>query len=148
MKNKFDTIDLKDVPDDVMWVWAIQLSCRYGVGMATIEKMERIINENPKYFVWEHKYKSIPKEVHEAFIEECYPNKPVEFNNDVKRLSIYEELSKPYEPAPPLTEKSLFMLIEEMVEKEERRKQLEKAEHERVKKIWDKHYSKYDLKFR
>lgn len=65
---------LEDVPHDVMWVWAFRATQRF-CGEETMKRIDDIIDLNPKYFEWEHQHKAIPKEVHEAYDKEAFPNK-------------------------------------------------------------------------
>lgn len=71
---------LQDTPNEVLWV----LLSPKMVGSDTYEEIERIIAKYPEYFPWETKYNSIPKEVHEAYIKEKYPDrdKPIVCTSD------------------------------------------------------------------
>lgn len=40
-----------------------------------LEKVQATIDKYPEYFPWEHKWTSIPKEVHEAYNREAYPER-------------------------------------------------------------------------
>lgn len=58
--------ETKDIPSEVLWVFALQYSCT-PVGTSVFEECERIIAKYPEFFPWETKYNSIPQEVHDAY---------------------------------------------------------------------------------
>ena len=141
--------EFNETPEDVIWVWSIRLSCKY-VGQKTMLKIDKIINENPEYFEWEHKYKSIPKEVHEAFQNECYPktNPPSVFYTGEEYKKNLEDFIAQKEPEQPLTNEIIMKIIGNIHDIEMKRLEEEKIERNRVKVIWNKHYSKYKLEYR
>ena len=143
----------KEVPFDVQWVWMIQ-KAQIPVGRESFEKATDIINKYPEYFPWEHKYKTIPQDVHDAFEAECYPErgKPIEDVLDelVNGVGINEQLRNQESVGivpTNFTQKYLEDFFDEMEKAQQKRMEEEKAEENRVRKIWDKHYKKYGLKF-
>ena len=146
-------MNAKQVPFEVQWVWAIR-QAQIPVGRESFEKATDIINKYPEYFPWEHKYKTIPQEVHDAFKAECYPEreKPIEEVSDelVDGVGLRDQL-KNRESAgivpTNFTQKDLEDFFDEMQEAQQKRMEEEKVEENRVRKIWDKHYKKYGLKF-
>ncbi len=145
----------KDVPADVLKVWTIYHN-NIAVGVKTLELINDIIDKNPKYFEWEHKYKNIPNKVHEAFSKECYPNKWIDFNEwqlatkgEVNcKKGIMEHIRDNPTEVTTLTKESLDTIIKDLFEARVIERDKEKAEHKRVKAIWNKHYKKYNLKYR
>jgi len=65
----------EDIPKEVMYVWVAQSHNNGMMGSEMYNECKRIIKLYPKYFQWEHKYESLPKEVHEAYLEERYPQR-------------------------------------------------------------------------
>lgn len=144
---KKNSESFKHIPGEVMWVWALQFSCQH-VGAETYKKMYDIINRNPKYFEWEHRYKNIPKEVHEAYLDELFPDrhKPIRFESDEVFDGYIPQIMKQSQPTDvkPITQQDINDLFnslnsQSLIEKKERLRRME---------IWDKHYKKYNLKFR
>jgi hypothetical protein len=143
-----------NIPNEVAWVLCVQMG-QIPLGRDGYEKAQSIIEKYPEHFPWEHKYKSIPKEVHEAFEAECYPErgKSVEslFDDlevgDSLREQVKNQKSAGVIPTK-LTKDDFVRMLDEMEEAERKRKEEERAEEVRVKKIWDKHYKRYNLKYR
>ena len=143
---------LKDVPLEVQWVWA-QQEAQTPMGRDAFEQATDIVDKYPEYFPWEHKYKSIPQEVHDAFEAECYPErgKPIEeiFDDLKVGVGLREQLkNQPVGVIPTkFTQSDFEELFNSLQEAQKKRTEQEKAEEKRVKRIWDKHYKKYGLKF-
>ena len=135
-----------EMPKEVQLVLAIQYH-NQPVGLDTLKMIDDVMSRNPKYFPWEIKYKSIPREVHEAFRNECYPPKNWEANIPYGE-GIFAEINKYNLSQSPITEESLAEMFKLMKESENNRHREEKAEKLRVMKIWDKHYKKYNLEFK
>jgi len=138
-------IKVSDIPDEVWHVKAIQFS-KQPVGLATLNRVKEVIAKYPEYFTWEHKYESLPKEVHEAFEKEAYPKKlewiPKEVNCNEGFLAQIEKRVT-YNPQS-FTAKDLTDFMENIKNEVNL-----KWEHERkITAIWDKHYKKYGLEFR
>ena len=143
-----------NIPHEVAWVLCVQMG-QMPLGRDGYKKAQEIIEKYPEHFPWEHKYKSIPKEVHDAFESECYPErgKPIEsiFDDLEEGLGLREQVkNQTCATAIPtkLTKDDFVRFLDEMEEAERKRKEEERAEEIRVKNIWDKHYKKYNLKYR
>ena len=65
---------LEDIPHEVLLVWSIKWS-KQPVGMTTYNKIQEVVDKYPQHFEWEHRYKAIPQNVHDAFLKECYPER-------------------------------------------------------------------------
>lgn len=130
-------MEVKDVPSEVYWVWICSLS---PVGRETYEECQKIIGQYPEWFPWEHKYKSIPKEVHDAYWNEKYPDwdKPLDFSK--KHDS--EPLVIEYPPKDPLK------VMEDYFAAKDRRLKEERLQEKKDKALWDKYYKKYKLEYR
>lgn len=135
---------MEKIPSDVLRVWSLQMSVYPGpicFGLDLYNEIQKIIDDNPKYFPWEHLYKSIPNEVHNAFENECYGkivNDEVPLGegllNNVQSYSLMKEFTlKDLE--------DVFGILDKMDEDKQK-------ENRRIKRIWKKNYGKYKLKYR
>jgi len=143
-----------NIPHEVAWVLCVQMG-QIPLGIDSYEKAQEIIEKYPEHFPWEHKYKSIPKEVHDAFEAECYPErgKSIEslFDDLEEGVRLREQvMNQTYVSVDPMkfTKDDFVRMLDEMEAHERKRKEEERAEEIRVKKIWDKHYKRYNLKYR
>lgn len=113
------------------------------VGRETMERINTIIDKYPEWFPWEHKYKSIPKEVHDAYYKEKYPNP--DFKPLVK--GIYEQMKEqPRETT--FTINSLREIFNRLFDDDNEKALLRQYKKQQDKELWDKHYSKYNLEYR
>jgi len=136
-------IKIDEIPKDVLWVCMMQQA--WFVGSETYDKIHEIIEKYPNYFPWEHTYKKVPSEVHQAYRKEkeCMYNEmypPVKYNNGD---GIIAQLDKKvnFNDIPLLSFSQFIELQQSAINKE--------AEYEkRLKKLWDRHYSKYKLEYR
>jgi len=113
------------------------------VGRETMERVRIIIDKYPEWFPWEHKYKSIPQEVHDAYFAEKYP-KP-DFKSSTK--GIYEQMKeKPVNTN--LTIDSLRDMLNKLFDYDRERALIREYEKQKDKELWDKHYSKYNLEYK
>jgi hypothetical protein len=145
--NKFMKLD--DIPEEVMEVWAIQSITGGMMGSEMYQKCMEAFKKYPKYFHWEHTYYHVvPKEVHEAFKDELYPDrhKPIEYKGNGLIPDVMAMKPTVVECSP--STKSLNELLQEMVDIDNRAKKEERQHHKKVKAIWDKHYSKYKIEYR
>ncbi len=137
---------VKNIPQEVLIVWAMQRGTKY-VGADMYRQIQDTIEKYPEYFPWEHTYSSIPQEVHNKFEEESddlqlsfYPRK----ESDIKPgEGIYSWLKR----QEPVVLKQVD--IEEALDylfvtapKIEKQYEIEKI------KLWNKHYKKYNLKYK
>ena len=135
-----------DIPDEVMKVYTIG---HYGqpIGMELYNECQKVIDKYPQYFEWEHKYKKIPKEVHEAYLDELYPDrhKPIdwEYKGD-KSKGILATIRE----QQPYTGKVTKQDMIDFFEYPQKQREKERQETQRQKAIWDKHYKKYKLEYR
>jgi hypothetical protein len=134
------------IPEDVWFVW---IASQQPMGLEMYEKCQKIINENPKYFPWEHKYNSIPKEVHEAYLDEKYPNRHEPFigGGSVGR-GILELINEQPVSFADTEEKSLVEIFESVINFQETARKQREKQYQKDKALWDKHYKKYGLKYR
>ncbi len=141
-----DTI-LNNIPNEVLWASGI-IFINHGIGIDTYEKIEEIIAKYPEYFPWETKYNSIPKEVHESYIKEKYPDrdKPIVCTNNGEGLySKIKNESFIYREYTPEEVGEWFRQLEATIVKERNEVVLQRKKD---KKLWDKHYKKYNLEYR
>lgn len=148
--------NIYDIPEDVFWVWNIQLS-RFLVGIDTWDKANEIIKANPKYFPWETKYHSLPKEVHDAYWNEKNTEadkkwseylKDQEQNGDFIGLLptiMSMDKVKEYPPEPP---KSLSEIFRDLFKQQDDERKRREQEDARNKALWDKYYISYGLEYR
>jgi hypothetical protein len=142
--------NFKDIPNEVWNVWVIQAR-RQPIGSEMMDKVNDIIERNPKYFAWEHKYKAIPDEVHDAFQRECYPEKfkPIEFDNiNVETGGIdwaIKNMPNDFKPLTKLPTKKEVLTFWQMLD-DDKKERLKRQEE--IKRIWNKHYGKYKLECR
>lgn len=133
---------MKEIPAEVREVVILN---RIGalVGLEKLRWIQEIMDKYPEYFEWEHIYSKIPQEVHNAFQVEAYPKE--ESNAIPYGEGLWTQLSKsPPSPVKKLTKEDLYEFFAQQREKDEAQVDNEK----RVRKVWDKHYGKYNLIYR
>lgn len=140
---------MSDIPDEVWWVTVMQM--QPYIGMSAYEKMTEIMARYPEYFPWETKYNSIPNDVHEAFRNECWPDAfkgwDIPIVCDKGFFAQIKEQGPVYTGELPKGE-TFFSLYEKHIANLKKQERDEIIENKRLKKIWDKHYSKYGLPYR
>lgn len=145
MKN----FSIDDLPPNVLMVMTIIDEGRL-VGSKTYQLCIDTINKYPEYFPWEHKYNSIPKEVHESFLLEAFP-KSIDNNfkpNDSK-TGLFKQIKNIGITYNPLETKRDFVdLLNNLMSDTIKNKKRKIESDKRLKKIWNKHYGKYQLEFR
>jgi len=141
----------KEMPKDVQEYLAIISATGGMMGLKMYNRCQEIIDNNPKWFAWEHKYKSIPKEVHDAYMDEKYPdrNKPLVFTEGSNKgiLVLINESRN----AHLNLSKETFSIVDAMKDLFEMQEKQDKemfAKEKQDKELWDKHYKKYKLEFR
>lgn len=150
-------IKIDDVPQDVLWVWGIQIADR-PIGLDTLNKIKVIIKANPKYFPWETKYDSIPKEVHDAYWKEKNHEADKRWAEYVEgkeqdggfiglipSLMKMDEIAHEPIPAPAM---SLSEVFSNLLKQQEDQRKLQLKEDKKNKSIWDKYYKPYGLEYR
>lgn len=119
------------------------------VGIDTYNKIQDIIDRNPKYFEWEHKYKAIPKEVHDAYLVESHGNITDILLNSSDGIGLIEYVNHSISIDYNRDYNKTFMeSIKEMDKLVANKKMAEDKTRMKRIKIWDKHYSKYGLEYR
>jgi len=129
-----------EIPSDVAWAMAIR---HIGYcGSDTYRKIQDIIDRNPLWFPWEHRYKHVPQEVHKAYYDEKHPpsDKPIK--------SLWEQMNKKPRKRKKLTEKSLIEMFDEIFTLSEKARKKRIRERNKAKKLWDKYYKQYNLEYR
>lgn len=111
------------------------------VGRETMERVRTIIDKYPEWFPWEHKYKSIPQEVHDAYYEEKYPKRDLELPSK----GIYEQMKQ---TPVSFTIDSLCELFDKLYDDNDEKALLRQYKRQKDKELWDKHYSKYNLEYK
>jgi hypothetical protein len=140
---------MNNIPHKVLVVKAM-LATRAIVGSDTYKLIEDTIDKYPEYFEWEHKYHTIPDEVHNAFMKEAYPERWESYNNIGKSIEsgngkgIMQYIRESEVEVGTLSKAVFDKLIDDI----NNRAEVEYENKERIKKIWYKHYGKYNLKFR
>ncbi len=130
------------------------------VGTEMYKRCQEIIDKYPEHFPWEHKYKSIPEEVHVAYRKEMGftfdfsslietpmfdENGSVIKGDGLMKSIVDSGMSKEeYDEKvanPEKTIRDFFDMLSNQSNKE-------RDEALRHAKVWNKHYKKYNLKFR
>lgn len=124
-----------ETPLEVVWVWAVSGN---PMGQETYDKIRKIIKKYPEWFPWETKYNSIPQEVHDAYKGEVYPEKEVK-KDVTPKVIVYT--------GERVMLKDMVDTIQEYFNRQYQRKMDKRVEKDRLRKIWNKHYSKYNLSF-
>lgn len=152
MKKKTIYPDLTHAPAEVWHAAGIIYQSRHynqAFGMKTWEKVNEVVAKYPEHFPWNAAYSKIPKEVHDAFNQECYPEiwattSGCEYNGP----GIIEQLNRSYTYDPGLlTHEVVKDFFEGLTKRENERYAKHVTEQKRIKKIWNKHYSKYELPY-
>lgn len=156
---------MKKLPEDVKWVQYMEAIARYhgqldypfGIGMKTYDKILAIKRKYPQHFPWQTLYDSIPESVHLAYREERDKDVPkrvpyTEREPDPDAVpgeglwAQLERKSVAYKPGNLSMEefrKNLYAYYDNQEKQKEERRQQDLAD----KELWDKHYSKYGLKY-
>lgn len=145
---------MEKIPKEVLEYMAMTSVNGGMLGLKMFTRCQEIINKYPNWFQWEHKYKSIPKEVHDAYIKERNPNidKPLVlrdgFNgilNELKDKSNAVNLGFNKEGIEGF---SISKALSEIFKAQEDARIELKKEEAKSKELWDKHYKKYKLEYR
>ncbi len=152
MNNK-SLFQYEDIPQEVLECHIIMNYFDGLVGKKMYDKIQATIDKYPNYFPWEHKYKSIPKEVHIAYDKEVngYSNGDV-FVGDCSNLGgglleLINNSKKIYEYKKP-TDSSIVELFNQICEAQQSKENEIKKQQKEAKEIWDKNYKKYGLEYR
>lgn len=126
-------MDLEKLPPEVMEAMCISM-LKY-VGQDMYNRFLEIVKKYPKYFPQEYSYHFVvPEGVHTAYREE--------------RDRLYEKFYPPQKEATiykfeAFTKESL----KEMFSSWEQKLQKDKNYQKELKKVWNKHYKKYKIKY-
>ena len=130
----------KDIPTEVKEYIVMTSSMNGMMGLEMYRKCKAIEEKYPEWFPWEHKYKSIPQEVHDAY------NKEKE-GVQQKEKTISTPLTTTAKEDLPLGQ-MLFNALKEAIELENKQREMAAEQRKKDKVLWDKHYKKYGLEFR
>lgn len=155
---KFMRDELKkyNIPEEVFGVYHLQ-KCNAIIGTETFKEAQRIIDKYPQHFPWEHKYKSIPQEVHDAYNKEIGNDfaslfKIIQaplFDGSTRGKGIFQSMvDSGVQKAEPFTNESFIKAFQDMNDMFTEKERKEQEEEKRKEKIWNKHYGKYKLKYR
>jgi hypothetical protein len=139
-------IKFETTPKEVYWAWLV-LWAKQPIGLAAYTRLQTIIATYPDYFPWEHKYSSIPQEVHDAFYKECYRVKQPQ---TVEPEKYGEGILAQIKPAEliPFNAQELMQAFKNFVADIDYAHKRAVAEEKRVRAIWKKHYDKFGLEYR
>ena len=136
---------LENIPNEVAWVWAIQMS-KSPVGMETYNKVQDVIDRYPEWFQQEHVYRNIPQEVKDSF----------ESEKDVLHLSFFPRKEMDIKPGEGIfnwmKRQEPVVLLKKDAEESFRRVFVELPAKEKdykkqLKQLHLKHFKKYKYKF-
>lgn len=113
------------------------------VGRETMERIRTIIDKYPEWFPWEHKYKSIPQEVHDAYHKEKYSKQDLKLSG-----GIYERMKEQTYINTSFNIDFLNNLFNKLCNYDAERELLRQYKRQKDKELWDKHYSKYNLEYK
>lgn len=144
---------LDDIPKEVLYIQMMEASpFPWYVGIDEYNRVEAIKKKYPEHFPWHAKYNSIPKEVHDAYRNEVNPgwNKPLVFDDIPYGNGIEAQINECGNTPSSfeLTTKDVANIFKDFIEASSKRDEEARKEKERIKKIWDKHYKKYNLSYR
>lgn len=124
------------------------LSMGQPVGQDLYNRIRNTVAKYPEHFPWETKYNSIDDSVHKKYEEEksvlfnsFFPRTPMDIQPGEgimawsKRQNVQTE---------PLTYEKLKSILDGISARDKKEKEYSEA----VKKLWNKHYKKYKLKYR
>jgi len=108
------------------------------VSAATYDKIVDNIKNNPDKYPWEHALNSYPKETIDAYLKEVPPKRNIaKFNAPTKGLMA---LMGEAEPMVIDKSESLLDLLQKVGKAEREREEKRKAEVDRQRIIWNKHF--------
>ncbi len=144
---------IKELPEDIKQ-WQLIMAITGGLmGMEMYQKATAIIEANPSFFPGYHKYKSISKEVHDAYAKEIGEIKDKRWAEHNKQMGwegggIMDIINKM--PKVEFDSSATFDFMKSFDELVERQHKARADLIERMKedkKVWDKHYKKYGLPY-
>lgn len=141
---------INNIPKEVEIAMVVNSGMGPFVGMKLYNEVVETINKYPEYFPWEHKWRTIPEEVHKAYLTEI--NEAAEKNAEKIRKQ-RNKLSKKYETKSKkfgngFTIDELNTLINHILEQSALTRKQKKNWENIDKRMWKKHYKKYNLKYK
>ncbi len=144
-----------DMPEEVKE--AMLIGMREYVSLEQLTRFKDIALRNPKYFPWEEKYYSLPQSVHAAYRFEVNGGKDPwdmtsfkgvsdggSFKGLIPTIMEQPKIEVEVEQKPV----DLLEMFNDAIKIMEDKRKREKEDFLKSKAIWDKHYSKYGLKYR
>lgn len=158
-KNKKGEFSWGDMPNEVFWAKTVGMQPDGSggwiqmIGMSTLEKIKEIRKKYPDWFPWETKYDSIPKEVHEAYEKEAHPDKNIfdaslEINTKGIDSPPWRDEQIEHTPLTIKDIEDVVKALDDAYKEDWKRREKDRMELKRIRKIWNKHYGKYGLKYR
>jgi hypothetical protein len=141
----------EEMPDEVVEYYRIMAITGGLMGLQMYNRCKEIVENNPKYFVWEHTYKSIPDEVHEAYLDEKNPDrhKPLEFKKIGSGNGILADIEAMEIPEFKIDPNfNLANALMDMIKHQDALHKKQWEQENADKKLWDKYYKKYKLEYR
>lgn len=141
---------IDELPEEV--IWAIAIGTQKLVGLETYNKVLEVYKKYPRYFPQEYKYHFVvPEEVHIEYRKErdelrdgFYPHKPLGVYEGEGLVAYCKRMEKENSPAKiGITREdieNLFKSIDDEAKKEDNY-------NKNLKKVWDKYYKKYGIRF-
>lgn len=120
------------------------------VGSSTMDRIQDIINRYPEWFPWEHKWKSIPENVHRAYLKESSETA----DRHGKKVKKEREKLKQKDAdrnsglENGFTLKHIENLFTTMWEQDDLTRKQKNRWRNIDRKIWNKHYKQYNLEYR
>lgn len=140
-----DELKKSNIPSEVFVVFQLQkLGC--PIGTETYNKCQEVIKKYPEHFPWEAKYNSIPQEVHDAYSKELMDEFKSKFDSIPKGDGLMKSLVSEGASKPRLKNFGEALRDMDNMFKEQHRQAEERLK--KSKQLWDKHYKKYNLKYR
>lgn len=148
---------VNDIPGEVWQVVAI-IYAGQPVGTIVYKHCQDVIDKYPEHFPWEHAYKKVPEEVHEAYRKEMgtdmesFLRKMPKFDDEVKTgggifQAMEEHRKKAQEQYETNLKRPLNEVFKEMWDEMGKREDEARLAVINHKRVWDKHYKKYKLSF-
>lgn len=143
--------NLEKVPKEILEYWRIMAITGGMMGRDMYRRCQEIIDNNPLWFVWEHKYKSVPQEVHNAYKKETRSGEWFSIDTDIKKesfIGLIPTLKNRGTVYNYPSEKSLEELLTEFGETYSKEQKRKFEQGKKDKALWDKYYKKYNLEYR
>lgn len=148
-KNKIVFTE-KEIPSDIQEYFQIMAITGGMMGLEMYQRCKAIIENNPTWFPWEHKYKSIPQEVHDAYLDEKNSDRhePLSFTAMGSSNGIIPDIMSKGTVFNYPPKESLSELWQQILEADAKYKKDVLERDKKEKALWDKHYKKYKLEWR